>query len=321
MATREAEVDGPSTDPGADPPSERPDAPRWSERLLPRTALGMSVLLLCAAFGAAFSGAILYAYYEYRLDTATENVDRYVGDFSKEVDKARKLIQKEREDAKNQIRDELEPLQQFAPGGETITNLRDKTSPSVWFVETLDETGAPSVGSAFVAFSDDDESYLLTSFTTVRAATQDPGPEITVVKGDERLPATLWTWEEGRDLALLVIERGGTPRLEWSGLDGVAAGDRVFIVSGLGAAGGAVSQGLVADVSGNGVQHDAPVGVAFQGGPVVNSNGEVIAIASRHYSPLNFDPEAVFFAIPVQASCEAILDCPDGEATGVGQQR
>ena len=321
MATREAEVGGPPTDPGADPPSERPDAPRWSERLLPRTALGMSVLLLCAAFGAAFSGAILYAYYEYRLDTATENVDRYVSDFSKEVGKARKLIQKEREDAKNQIRDELEPLQQFAPGGETITNLRDKTSPSVWFVETLDETGAPSVGSAFVAFSDDDESYLLTSFTTVRAATQDPGPEITVVKGDERLPATLWTWEEGRDLALLVVERGGTPRLEWSGLDGVATGDRVFVVSGLGAAGGAVSQGLVADVSGNGVQHDAPVGVAFQGGPVVNGNGEVIAIASRHYSPLNFDPEAVFFAIPVQAACEAILDCPDGEATGAGQQR
>jgi S1-C subfamily serine protease len=321
MATREAEVEGPPTDPGAGPPQERSDAPSWSDRLLPRTALGMSVLLLCAAFGAAFSGAILYAYYEYRLDTATENVDQYVGDFSKEVSRARKLIEKEREDAKTQIRNELEPLQQFAPGGETIKNLLDKTAPSVWFVETLDESGAPSVGSAFVAFSDDDQTFLLTSFTTVRAATQDPAPEITVVKGEERLGATLWTWEEGRDLALLVIDKGGTPRLEWSGLDDLGTGDRVFVVSGLGASGGAVSQGLVADVSANGVQHDAPVGVAFQGGPVVNSTGEVIAVASRHYSPLNFDPEAVFFGVPIQASCEAIVDCPDGQATAPGQQR
>jgi S1-C subfamily serine protease len=281
----------------------------------------MSVLLLCAAFGAAFSGAILYAYYEYRLDTATENVDSYVADFSKEVENARKLIEKEREEAKNQIRDELEPLQQFAPGGETIKNLLEKTAPSVWFVETLDEAGAPSVGSAFVAFSDDERSYLLTSFTTVRAGTQEPAPEITVVKGGERLPATLWTWEEGRDLALLVVDKGGTPRLEWTGLDGLSVGDRIFVVSGLGTAGGAMSQGLVADVSAGGVQHDAPVGVAYQGGPVVNNNGEVVAIASRHYSPLNFDPEAVFFGLPVQAACEELLDCPDGEVTGVGQQR
>ena len=35
----------------------------WRERLLPKSALGMSAMLLFAALGAAFSGAILYAYY------------------------------------------------------------------------------------------------------------------------------------------------------------------------------------------------------------------------------------------------------------------
>jgi S1-C subfamily serine protease len=281
----------------------------------------MSMLLLCAAFGAAFSGAILYAYYEYRLDTATESVDRYVADFSKEVSRARKLIQKEREDAKKQIRGELEPLQKIAPGGQTLKDLLAKTAPSVWFVDTFDEAGAPSVGSAFVAFSDDDQTFLVTSFRTVRAATRNPAPEIAVSKGGERLGATLWTWDENRDLALLAIDKGGSPRLEWGGLDAVQVGDRVFVVSGLGAAGGAVSQGLVADVSGEGIQHDAPIGAAFQGGPLVNSNGEVIGIASRQYAPLKFDPEAVFFAPPVGTTCDSLLDCPDGAVPTPGDQR
>src|SRR4051812_11779591 len=149
MVTRDA---GPETAPPPPPPApdataDRVAGPRWSERLLPRTALGMSVLLLCTALGAAFSGAVLYAYYEYRLDKAEKNINRYTTGFSSEVNKGKKIIDKEREDAKKQIRNELEPLQKIAPGGETIKQLLDKTAPSVWFVSTLDESGAPSVGS------------------------------------------------------------------------------------------------------------------------------------------------------------------------------
>jgi S1-C subfamily serine protease len=93
-------------------------------------------------------------------------------------------------------------------------------------------------------------------------------------------------------------------------------GDRVFVVSGLGGGGGAVSQGFIAGVSSQGIQHDAPVGAAFQGGPLVNSSGEVLAIASRAYAPLGFAPQAVFFGVPIRGACESLVSCPEGAPPG-----
>ena len=61
----------------------------------------------------------------------------------------------------------------------------------MWFVQTLDDAGAPSVGSAFVVFADDQQSFLLTSYTTVASSTTKPAPTITLRKGDETLTATL----------------------------------------------------------------------------------------------------------------------------------
>jgi S1-C subfamily serine protease len=185
----------------------------------------------------------------------------------------------------------------------------------VWFVQTLDEGGQPSVGSAFVVFSDDEQSFLVTSYTTIRAATSAPGPEITLRKGDEQLGAALTSWDPANDLALLTLDKPSLPALEWAPTEPpTQVGDRVFVVSGLGAAGGSISQGFVAGVSAEGVQHDAPVGAAFQGGPLLNSNGEVVGVASRAYAPLGFSPEAVFFGVPIRNSCAQVIRCPDDQS-------
>jgi S1-C subfamily serine protease len=308
------------------PPSQPPRSFRsllaeWQGRLLPRSILGITALILSAAIGAAFSGAVLYAYYEYRLDTNESSIDKYVNGFDKRLETATKIIAKERDDARSAVKKELEPLRQIAASGETISNLRKKVEPSVWFVATLAEDGSPSVGSAFVVFADGDESFLLTSFTTVRAATRRPAPTIEVRKGDERLPGTLVTWEEGRDLALVSVKRGNLPRLEWSSNDPIVdPGERVFAVSGLGSEGASVTQGLVSDVSSAGIQHDTPVGMQFQGGPLVTSNGEVVGIASRAYAPLGFRSETVWFAPSIRTACDKVLRCPGGSgAAGAGR--
>jgi S1-C subfamily serine protease len=298
------------------------DGARWRERMLPRSVLGMSAFLLAVALGAAFSGAVLYAFYEYRLDRNEQRVEGYVEGFDERLQTALDTIDAERDEARAAIRTELEPLESLVASGETIAQLLEKTSPSVFFVSTLDEAGQPSVGSAFTVFSDEDQTFLLTSYTAVRAATANPGPPVRVRKGGDELDATLFTWDPAKDLALLVIDRGGVERLPWStGDPPVRLGERLFAVSGLGTAGGAVTQGFVADVSQSGIQHDAPIGAQFQGAPLVNSNGEVVAIASRTYAPLGFSPEAVFFGVPVRDACAQVLRCPDGDAVGAGDQR
>jgi len=291
--------------------SNRPRQGFWL-RVLPRSALGLAGLLFCMSVASAFTGAVLYAYYEYRLGKTEARVDEFEAGFEEEVAGAVERIGSERDAAVGEVQNQLDELQRFAASGETLSSLLETAAPSVWFVSTLDEAGQPSVGSAFVAFSDSSQSFLLTSFNTVRAATQNPAPAVTVRKGDEELSATVTSWDPANDLALLTIDSGSLPALEWAPADPpLQIGDRVFVVSGLGAAGGAISQGFVADVSATGIQHDSPVGAAFQGGPLLNSNGQVVAVASRAYSPLGFAPEAVFFGVPVRTACNAVVRCPD----------
>ena len=284
-------------------------------RVLPHSALGLAAVLFCMGIASAFTGAVLYAYYEYRLGETEDRVTAFEAGFEEAVDVAVDRIGEERDAAVGQVQSQLDELQRFAASGETLAGLLEQASPSVWFVSTRDEAGQPSVGSAFVVFSDGEQSFLLASFNTVRANTQEPVPGITVRKGDEELEATLTAWDPANDLALLTIGKPGLPALTWSSNDPpLQIGDRVFVVSGLGAAGGSISQGFVADTSASGIQHDSPVGAAFQGGPLLNSAGEVIAVASRAFSPLGFAPEAVFFGVPIRSSCVEVIRCPDGDA-------
>jgi S1-C subfamily serine protease len=293
---------------------------RLRDRILPRSVLGLSALILAAALGAAFSGTVLYAYYDYRLNKAQTASNTFKANFSKEFKAAQDQIKALREDAKAQVRKELEPLQKIAAEGNTLQALVKKVAPSVWFVHTLDEAGQPAVGSAFTVAADAENTYLITSLATVRAATKRPGPPIKVRQGNDEIDATLWTWQDDKDLALLVVKRGNLPKLAWAGGPPVQIGDRVFAVSGLGSSGGSITQGFVADVFNAGIQSDAPVGPSFQGGPLLNDKGEVVAIASRAYQPLGFPTDGVWFGVPIHIACERVLKCPAGADVGAGQK-
>lgn len=290
-------------------------APATRVRLpfIPRSVLGLSALVLFTALGAAFSGAVLFSYYQYRLDQNTKRVTTVVEKAERALKDATSLIDAEKEKAKEEIRAELGPLKQLAASEEVLRRLLEKVGPSVWFVQTLDDAGQPSVGSAFVVASDGDQSFLVTSLAVVRAATRTPGPQVSIRKGNDELRATLHTWDEAHDLALLIVSRPNLPKLEWrTGPNAVRIGERLFAVSGLGGSGGAIVQGQVADVFADGIVHSAPVGSSFRGAPLVNSDGEVLGVASTDYAPLGFVPGAVTFGVPVARACDRVLRCPSG---------
>ena len=288
------------------------------DRLMPRTVLGLSALILAFAIGAAFSGVVFYSYYEFRKDKS----DEFVQNFDEQFQNAIGQIRSEREQAKAQIQEELEPLEKTRVEGAALQELAKKVEPSVWFVRTLDEAGGPSVGSAFVVASDSEQTLMITSFTTVRAATRRPGPAVVLRKGDQEMRGELFTWHEERDLALLIVDRGDMPKLNFAPQDPpLRAGDRIFAVSGLGGANASVSLGFVADVSGTAIQHDAAIGQAFQGGPMINSDGELLGVASRAYAPLGFVSDDVWFAPPIRTACERVLRCPGDTPEGAGTRR
>ena len=288
---------------------------------MPRTVLGITMLILAFAVGSAASGVAFYSYYEFKKDKTEERVDTFVEGFDKRFKTASDTIEALRENATSEIQKELEPLRRIQAEGGTLEALVEKVKDSMFFVSTLDESGQPSVGSAFAVASDSEQTFLITSYTTVRAATRQPAPALKVLQGDVEIGAQLWTWQEDRDLALLVLAKGSVPRLTLAS-DPPKTGERLFAISGLGSAGGSISQGFVADLSAAGIQHDAAIGPAFQGGPLVNSDGAVVAVATRAYSPLGFATDDVYFAPLVSAACEKVLKCPSpDEVSGPGPKR
>jgi len=295
----------------ASEPTHERNGPRL--RLLPTSLLGLASLVFFMGLAAAFTGAVLYAYYESRLEEQEQDLEAFIGGFTDAVEDARATIQLDSDAAQAEIEAQLDELEEFAAGGATLEALEEDARASVWFVSTLDEVGAPSVGSAFVVFADSEQSFLLTSYEVVRAATVEPAPPVVVRNADQELEATVFTWDEARDLALLVLPVGNQPALSFIGdPNSIQTGDRVFAVSGLGGDGAAVAQGVVADASQDGVQHDAPIGAAFRGGPLLAGDGTVVGVSSRRYAPLGFDPLAVFFAPPIRLACDSVISCPDG---------
>src|SRR5690606_1423993 len=103
-----------------------------------------------------------------------DRVEAFETGFGEAVEEGLDRIAEERDAAVGQVQSQLDELQRFAASGETLASLLEDAEPSVWFVATRDEAGQPSVGSAFVVFADSEQSFLLASYTTVRAGTREP---------------------------------------------------------------------------------------------------------------------------------------------------
>ena len=199
---------------------------RLRHRILPRTVIGISLMILALGVGAAFAGAALYAYYDYRQTQNETRVDAFADGFEKQYSAALGQLQGVRDQAIQSVNDGLGPLQAWQDDANALIDLPAKVGGGVWTLRTLDAAGKPVIGSAFVVSSDATSSLLLTSYETVSAATAQPGPAVTVEKGGEQLGAELYRWDAPSDLALLRVAKGNLPPLDLGAGGGPGAGHR-----------------------------------------------------------------------------------------------
>jgi Trypsin-like peptidase domain len=288
-------------------------------RILPRTVIGIASMLLFFGLGVGVAGAGLYAYYDWRLSENEQRIGELSEGLENRLEAANEGLTRASENAVQNIRNEAAPLRALLEEQRVAANLTGRLDGSVWFVETLDENGAPSVGSAFVAASDDSQSLLVTSFGAVAAGTTEPAPVINVRSGVETLEAELYNWDPEHDLALLILPRGNLEPIPWADSASLSriVGRHVWAVEGIGGNGVSLSPGTVIDQTDVGVQHTAALNPAFRGGPIVNGRGEVVAVASSGYLPLGYPAGGVSFGVPVQAACERVLTC-NGDVPGAG---
>ncbi|HUJ64712.1 MAG TPA: serine protease, partial [Acidimicrobiales bacterium] len=281
--------------------------------------IGVSVMILALAVGAGFSGVVLYSYYQYKLNQTNARVNTLITGYKQQFAKAESDLQAAVAAAQANIQEQVKSEQQLQGSPATLATLVDQVAPSVFFVHTLDANGGPAVGTAFVISSNSTESLLITSYTTVSAATRTPGPPVYVRQGDSDTQVSLRSWDPQYDLALLVLPKGDLRALTAAPTSPAPLpGQRLYAVSGLGSAGASLDQSTIVDVSSGGLALDAGLGEAFQGGPVINQSAQVVAVASRTYAPLGFTSSGIWYSPYVEAACNKILSCPNGTLAGAG---
>jgi len=268
--------------------------------------------MLVFGLGAAFSGAAFYAYYDERLATNEETVARFVEGFDQQFSDATGAIDTLRMEAVDDIRQELSPLGDYVDDANGVVGLPATAGGSVWHLQTRDEAGNPINGAAFAVAPHQGGTAFVTSYSLIVASVTAPNPAIELVKADERLTAQLWTWSEEHDLAVVVVDAEIPPLELASGREQVASiGARAFALSGVGGQGATASPGVVLDQSQSGLQHTAPVGALFVGGPLLTGSGKIVGVATLAYQPHGLDPGRVLSAPDVGGLCASILACAE----------
>lgn len=289
-----------------------PGKPPLRHRILPRTVIGVSFALLTMSVGIAFSGAAFYAYYDNRLAQNEEDVSRFVEGFDQQFTDATGAIDDLRVEAIEDIRTELKPIGTVVTEAQGVTQLPAQVGPSVWALETRDQEGASVIGSAFAVLDHDEGTAFMTSYSVVEAAAVVPGPQITLVKGDQRMEAQLWSWDIERDLAIVMVpQRIPTLPLATAEEQAASVGAGVFAMGGVGGQGSTASPGTLLDGSKDGLQHTATVGSLYRGGPVINGDGKVLGLATLDFQPLGVDPGDVHMAPSAGSFCRQILRCAE----------
>lgn len=269
-------------------------------------------VMLFALFGVAFgvSGAFWWAHF----NTQVNELRDETRDFEQRAQNALSSIDAQRNEALRQIQDSVKPVAGVLAQANMV-KLSERFAPSVWTVSTKDGAGEPTLGTAFSIISNDSETVLLTNYSLVSAAATTPGPGISVWKLSEEVTAELWAVDPEHDIAMLKIDRGNIPVLEWAPDEdqATALGTSVFAISSQGGAGAAVSPGLVIDVSAVGVRHTAKLDLDFRGGPLVTPEGKVIGIVSLTYRPtLAPTTGEMYYAPLVTNACLDVLQCGGG---------
>jgi putative serine protease PepD len=202
------------------------------------------------------------------------------------------------------LRNQVQALQAKVDAQPDWTAIARKVEPSVFTIET--DYG---LGSGWVARAGQAGSELVTNFHVIADAWNAGVVTVDVRQGDETLKGTIARVDPNDDLA--VIHVGQTlPVLRTAPARPVLAQAVMVVGSPLGL-GGTVSAGVISgfrSLEGSDyVQFSAPISPGNSGGPVVDTAGRVLAVASAKFEGSGI--EALSLGIPVQTACSAVVAC------------
>jgi len=182
-----------------------------------------------------------------------------------------------------------------------------KVEPSVFIIET--DYG---LGSGWVARSGQSGSELVTNFHVIADAWNAGVVTVSVRQGDRTVKGIITRVDPSDDLAVIHVA-GLLPTLQTAPFRPTLA-QAVMVVGAPLGLGGSLSVGVISgfrSLEGSDyVQFSAPISPGNSGGPVVDTHGRVVAVASAKFEGQGV--EALSLAIPVQIACNMVVACSVG---------
>ncbi|MHB1533869.1 MAG: S1 family peptidase [Acidimicrobiales bacterium] len=206
-------------------------------------------------------------------------------------------------------------------GAAVLSALLAQVHDAVWVVHTFDDNGEPLTGTAFAVASNPTQTFLLTSFTVVSAATYQPAPPVEVNQGSGPFQTvTLRNWDAAHDMALLVLNQGNQPVLRGSGGNPPSQGQEVYLVSGTGGPEGSITPGKLTVISAGFLDDTARQRADARGGPLIDASGNVLGMDSSSFSGAQTTSTSAGtgLAVPIKEACAQVLVCPGGNFPSAG---
>lgn len=175
----------------------------------------------------------------------------------------------------------------------------------ITYYNIFGQVSAAVAGSGFVI---DEDGYILTNYHVVEEAYMgDYEVSVVLYDGTEHI-AEIVGFDEDSDLALLKVDANGLAAAELGDSESLTVGQVVYTVGNpLGELSYTMTSGIISardraittetDVAVNMFQIDAAVNEGNSGGPVYNSQGQVIGIVTAKYASAGV--EGLGFAIPI----------------------
>lgn len=126
-----------------------------------------------------------------------------------------------------------------------------------------------------------------------------------ITYGGNELPANVVAYDENLDLAILYVEEGAFSPLPLDSLDAIRVGDDVYAIGAPKSMAYTLTKGIISSkdriIRGQQyIQIDAPVNEGNSGGPLLDSNGNVLGVITLKL----IDAEGIGMAIPITVVSE-----------------
>jgi hypothetical protein len=282
-------------------------------RVFPRTLLGIMVSLLMFAVGAGISGAVLFAYYESRVTASENKILEFSSTLDQRVAEGVDAVEQSSSVAQERLSATLGPYTALLQSPDGLPQVVSPVAPSVALVESRSLDGKTTIGTATAVGNNGDGTYFLTGLEAVRAATASPGPEIVLRKGEGKWTASLVSWDEELEMALLVSD-APLQAAPFSPVEdlGILTGAPIFALSALN---DSVSPGAVITVTRDGFRHTGVIDADFIGGPILDETGKIVGFATRDYSPDGIQGGRLPWAPTIPQLCKTLVSCENDAAT------